>query len=137
MMMCAHRDRIVRISSHYFTTVQQLFIFTHFKENSVQPKHALTRTQRHVRCVSSGPININRHLHTWPHIIEFQTRHAVLNALHGFEYTCVVAATTSGDDDNDDATRIRIQFFWCKAFGNHTMIFTRPFNFCLISIFCL
>lgn len=55
-----------------YTIIIYLFIFLH-----ISNKKCSAQTYG----VSSGPININRHLHTWTHFIEFQTRHAVVCAI--------------------------------------------------------
>lgn len=57
--------------------------------------------------VSSGPININRHLHTWTHIIEFQIWHAIVCIIWKIR-VCIVAVAV-------DATKIIVSFSCDKA----------------------
>lgn len=52
------------------------FFFTIVYVYTCQIKVFSPNTHTHTHGVSSGPININRHLHTWAHFTEFQTRHA-------------------------------------------------------------
>lgn len=92
-------------SLFYCYCIANLFIYL-FLHISKRQKCSLSPN---IRCVSSGPININRHLHTWAHFIEFQTRHAVVCGVRFQVYLLCIATgdvAIAVSHDDGDAARI-------------------------------